>query len=276
MKIFITGATGFVGQHVLRCLINDNHSIIALYRHQSINKRLLHPSIDWVEGELDDDYQALFLDVDVFIHLASHTPNHPYDDLSQCIYWNVYASVKLAEQAIETGVDRFIIAGTCFEYGLSADLIPYLSPTDRAQPNLSYPISKYVATEAFLGLAREKNLKLKVLRLFQVYGEGEQEFRLWPSLKRAALAGEDFDMSDGLQIRDFINITDVADKLLRELDFSDVSQGSPLIKNVASGQEQTLRQFAEYWWKKWDAKGKLNFGVKPRRKNEVMRLVPKL
>lgn len=87
MKIFITGATGFVGQHVLRRLIDDNHSIVALYRHQSINKRLLHPSIDWVEGELDDDYQALFLDVDVFIHLASHTPNHPYDDLSQCIYW---------------------------------------------------------------------------------------------------------------------------------------------------------------------------------------------
>ncbi len=276
MKIFITGATGFVGHHVLERLIDANHSIIALCRHQSSSKRLFHPLVRWVEGDLDGDYQNLFVDVDAFIHLASHTPNHPYDDLSRCIYWNVYASIQLAEQAITAGVDRFIITGTCFEYGLTADSQSYVSPMDRAQPNLSYPISKYVATEAFLGLAREKNLKLKVLRLFQVYGEGEQEFRFWPSMRRAALAGEDFDMSDGLQVRDFINVTEVAEQVLQELDFSDVIDGCPLVKNVGSGIEQTLRQFAEHWWKEWGAKGKLNFGVKPRRKNEVMRLVPKL
>ncbi len=276
MKIFITGATGFVGHHVLQRLIDANHSIIALCRHQSSSKRILHPLVRWVEGDLDGDYQDLFFGVDAFVHLASHTPNHPYDDLSRCIYWNVYASIKLAEQSVMAGVNQFIIAGTCFEYGLTADSQPYVSPADRAQPNLSYPISKYVATEAFLGLAREKNLKLKVLRLFQVYGEGEQEFRFWPSLRRAAIAGEDFDMSDGLQVRDFINVTKVADKFVQELDFADVKEGDPLVKNVASGQEQTLRQFAECWWKEWGAKGKLNFGTYAKRKNEVKRLIPKL
>ena len=53
------------------------------------------------------------------------------------------------------------------------------------------------------------------MRLFQVFGEGESENRLWPSLKKAAISGENVDMTKGEQLRDFIPVEDVANQLIQ-------------------------------------------------------------
>ena len=112
------------------------------------------------------------------------------------------------------------------------------------------------------------------MRLFQVYGEGEQESRLWPSMRRAALEGRDFPMSLGEQVRDFVDVMEVAKVLVSGLDFTDTKPGTARIHNLGTGKAQTLREFSEYWWQRWDARGKLCIGALPYRKNELMRLVP--
>jgi nucleoside-diphosphate-sugar epimerase len=66
---------------------------------------------------------------------------------------------------------------------------------------MTYPASKAAASIAFTQWSIENQLKLKYLRIFQVFGEGEAESRLWPSLRKAALSGNDFDMTHGEQIR---------------------------------------------------------------------------
>jgi len=109
-----------------------------------------------------------------------------------------------------------------------------------------------------------------------VYGTGEQETRLWPSLHRAALEGRDFPMSHGEQVRDFIEVNDVAKEFVTALDFRDTEHGIARFRNIGSGKAQTLREFAEYWWRHWEAPGQLLFGAIPYRKNELMRLVPEL
>jgi nucleoside-diphosphate-sugar epimerase len=213
--------------------------------------------------------------VEVFIHFASHTPNPPYDSLEQCTYWNVYAALKLASQAVKVGVKKFIIAGSCFEYGKSSERLTRLDVGSSLEPALSYPTSKAAASIAFLGLAREKNLQLKLLRIFQVFGEGEPANRLWPSLREAALSGADFPMSKGEQLRDFIPVEEVAKTFLQAMNFDNTQPGKPLIEHVATGTPQTVLEFSRHWWEFWQAKGKLEVGVVPYRHNEMMRVITK-
>ena len=127
---------------------------------------------------------------------------------------------------------------------------------------------------AFCCLAVEQQLKIQIPRIFQVYGEGELESRLWPSMRKAAMNGEDFPMTKGEQVRDFIEVTSVAEKLVNALSFNGVQSGIPHLYNLASGKPQTLLDFCEYWWKQWEAEGKLLVGALPYRDNEVMRFVP--
>jgi len=273
MKIFLTGGTGFVGSHVLQQALAQGHEVVALRRPGSQPRIALAQQPKWVEGALDGDYRANLAGVDVLLHLASHTPNPPYDTLDKCLYWNVFAALQLARQAVEQGVRRFIVAGSCFEYGRSAERLPWLEVDSPLEPTLSYPTSKAAASVAFLGLAREQQLQLQLLRIFQVYGEGEQATRLWPSLRAAALEGRDFPMSLGEQVRDFIAVEDVARQFVDALDFANCQPGEPLVAHVASGQPQTLLQFVQHWWQHWGATGRVQVGALPYRHNEIMRLL---
>lgn len=276
MKIFLTGGTGFVGTHFLRQALAAGHEVVALRRPGSRPRLELAQQPRWLDGELDGDHAAALQGCDVFVHLASHTPNPPYDSLERCLYWNVWASVRLAEQARAAGVSRFLIAGTCFEYGGAAARYEAI-PTDAPlEPLLSYPVSKAAASVAFLALGRQPGVRLELARIFQVYGEGEQATRLWPSLRRAALAGEDFPMSAGEQWRDFVPVEDVAAHFVRALPCTHVHPGQPVTTHVASGRPQRLLDFAQQWWSHWNATGRLLPGAVPYRPGELMRLLPRM
>lgn len=138
---------------------------------------------------------------------------------------------------------------------------------------MSYPVSKAAATTACLGLARELGLRLQVLRIFQVFGEGETATRFWPSLRTAALEGRDFAMSAGVQVRDFIPVEEVAQQFLAALAFDGVEPGHPHIKNIGTGHPQSLLDFAQFWWSHWQAKGKLIPGQINNKRDELSSLV---
>jgi nucleoside-diphosphate-sugar epimerase len=274
MKIFLTGGTGFVGSHLINAAHKCGIEIIALRRPGAMPRIALFKEPFWVDGQIDEELTSIFDGVDVFVHLASHTPNPPYDSLANCLYWNVYASLKLAEQAKKNGVNKFLIAGSCFEYGDSANLYEKIPPNAPLLPNLSYPISKASASIAFIGFAAENLSQVQILRFFQISGDGEVESRLWPSLRSAAKKGQDFPMSMGEQVRDFMAIEDLVSVLLQKLDFQRVIPGVASVKNIGTGKAQTLREFAEHWWDYWGGRGTLRFGELPYRKNELMHLVP--
>jgi nucleoside-diphosphate-sugar epimerase len=277
MKLFLTGGTGFIGSNFINQAHSAGHSIVAIRRSFGSKPRVeLEKEPTWVSGTLDNDFKMHLEGCDVFVHLASHSTNPPYDSLANCLYWNVYASMLLAEQALEVGIKNYLLTGSCFEYGTSADLYPKIPTSAPLKPLLSYPISKAAASISFEGFCAEHSLKVKLCRLFQVYGYGESKSRFWPSLHAAAMEGRDFSMTLGEQLRDFIDVKDVARKLVDELDFAEVRQGQMEVQNIGSGNSQTLREFALYWWGIWGAIGKLKFGDVPYRRGELMRLVPEL
>lgn len=276
MNIFLTGGTGFIGSHFINEAHARGHDIVALRRPGRRPRVPCRREPFWIEGELSGDHSAAMRGIDAFVHLASHSAHPPYDEIERCMYWNVFAATALADQAKAAGVDRFLIAGSSFEYGKAAERYARI-PTDAPlEPELSYPISKAAASRAFLRMARESRLRLQLLRVFQVYGDGEQPGRFWPSLRDAALSGRDFKMSPGEQVRDFVAVQEVARQFVEALAFEGVRPGEPVVRHVGSGRPETLLHFARRWWSIWEARGELRAGALPLRQAEAMRLVPEL
>ncbi|MGQ0708798.1 MAG: NAD-dependent epimerase/dehydratase family protein [Rhodoferax sp.] len=273
MKLFVTGGTGFVGSHFLKQALEVGHTVVSQRRTGSRTRLPLFREPLWVDRALDEDFSSELRGCDVLVHLAAHTPNLPYAPLDECLYWNVVATVRLLQQAALQGVTRVLVAGTCFEYGLAAEGQEFVHPGTECRPTLSYPISKAAATASCLGLARQLGLQLQVLRIFQVYGDGESPTRFWPSLRAAALSGQDFAMSEGVQVRDFVAVEEVASQFVRALQFEGVEAGKPQIKNVGTGCAISLLEFAKNWWQIWNATGNIKPGEIPQRQGEISRLV---
>jgi len=276
MHIFLTGGTGLIGSHFLQLALGEGHGITALRRPGSQPRIALPLQPQWLEGSLEDDWSDVFGGCDAMVHLAAHGMDLKAGDWQECFRWNVSASLKLWQSAAEAGVRRFVIAGSCFEYGRSGERYEFIPVTAPLEPTAPYHSSKAAASMAALGLAVEKNLELIVLRPFHVYGPGEPAHRFWPSLHRAAAAGEDFPMSEGRQVRDFVPVHQVAASFLHAVTRGDLQAGSPAIENVGSGHPQTLLSFAGSEWKAAGATGRLLPGAIPMRASEVMRYVPEL
>jgi nucleoside-diphosphate-sugar epimerase len=273
MKLFVTGGTGFVGSHFLKQAMAAGHVVVAQRRPGSRPRLALEQQPVWVDRALDQDFTAELTGCDAIVHLASHTPNPPYAPLDECLYWNVFATTRLLQQAAAQGVCDVLLAGTCFEFGAAADGQEFVHPATEMRPSLTYPISKAASTTASLGLARHLGLRLQVLRIFQVFGEGEAATRFWPALRAAAFEGRDFAMSAGVQVRDFIEAPRVASQFLQALDFTSVEPGCPHLRNVGTGEGQTLLKFAREWWAASGATGQLKPGQVGLRPGELARLV---
>jgi nucleoside-diphosphate-sugar epimerase len=117
---------------------------------------------------------------------------------------------------------------------------------------------------------------VSIARIFQVYGEGEPAGRLWPALSAAALAGADYPMTAGEQIRDFIDVGSVAKQLLSQTENSQAAAGVPSVLHIGTGHSKTVREFAEQVWADHNASGRLLVGAIPYRANEIMRYVPQI
>jgi nucleoside-diphosphate-sugar epimerase len=253
------------------------HEVVAIRRKKSVARIPLLREPHWIEASLDEVSPRSLEGVDALIHLASHGVTNPTEATwEECFKWNVTASLSLWLKAIDAGVRRFVICGSCFEYGRSGEKFNFLPPSALLIPTGPYHSSKAAASTAAVGLGIDRNKELIILRPFHVYGEGEAPNRFWPSLRRAALAGDDFAMTAGLQVRDFINVTDVARGFIAALTRQDISAGQPIIENIGSGRPQSLADFAAAEWKRFGARGSLLTGAVPMRPNEVMRFVPAL
>lgn len=274
MKIALTGGTGFIGSHFLNQSLAAGHSVLALRRSASSTPRIpLAKEPEWLDRQLDEVSASELSGCEVLVHFAAHTGNVPYDTLSNCLHWNLMAVLALFEQARIAGIRRFIVAGSCFEYGRSGERYEAIPTYASLEPTNSYAASKAAASIAIIQWAEENRLNLEVLRVFHVYGEGEPESRLWPSLHRAALAGVSLPMTEGAQIRDFMHVESVARTFLERATAHNKDDSKAIIFNLSSGQPKTIRLFAEYWWKVWHAKGELIFGRIPYRQGEIMRYV---
>lgn len=275
MRLFVTGGTGFLGSHFLNAAAAKSHEIVALRRPGS-NLRVAVPGgIRWIEGSMGASEAGWFAGCDALVHLAAAGVSPQPVDWGDAHRFNVAEPLALAKAAFDAGIRRMLVCGSCFEYGRAAERYDFIPPDAPLEPVGPYATSKAAASLAFAGFARTLGISLLLARPFHMFGEGQHTSNFWPSLRKAALAGEDFPMTPGEQVRDFIPVEQVADRFLSVLALPGFPS-TPWVENVGTGTPQTLRQFAEDWWQEWGATGKLLLGALPYRENEVMRYVPEV
>lgn len=274
MNIALTGGTGFIGSHFLKQALAAGHTVRAIRRNPSSKPRIpIRHQPTWLDRQLDEVIAEELQGCEVLVHLAAHTGNMPYDSLANCLRWNLMAVLALFEQARIAGIHRFVVAGSCFEYGHTGERYEKI-PTDAPlEPTNSYAASKAAASIALLQWAEEHQLVLEILRVFHVYGKGEPKSRFWPSLMSAALAGRDFPMTEGEQVRDFMQVEAVAATFLSRVTMPHPPVPYAQVFNLSSGKPTTIRLFADQCWREHASEGRLIFGAIPYRKGEVMRYV---
>ena len=283
MNILLLGATGFIGSNLINNFYSNlpkNVNFFLLKRSPDSTPRvsLLKEHI-WVDTIKVKDKKFL-KDIDLVVDLSSHSTNPPYHSYDECIYWNVYQKSIFVNDAINAGITNFIFFGSCFEYGYSANNYKFIPENASLKPLNSYSLSKAMFTQ-YLETFSILNPKIKItlFRLFHVYGNGELKSRLWPSLKKAAESGKNFEISSGEQIRDFIEVTELCEMItlyikkyfIENYPSDKISNFNTY--NLASGKALSVKDFCLRWWKEMNAKGSLKIGKIAYRKNELMRVV---
>ena len=278
MKLFVTGATGFIGQNFIIKALESGHQVYAIIRESSAQFKFnLNPNLNWIIGELDGDYKNVFTQCDVLVHLASHGVSPQPGNWVDCIEINVKKSTQLILNSINSGITNFLVSGTFAEYGEYGTKYEYIPADSLLKPLGPYATSKAMFHQICMQLCEEKKIKIIYTRLFSVYGEGQNKNNLWPSLKYAALNNLDFQMTKGEQIRDFISVDNVCVNFLKLIEkFSAIDYGNQITINIGSGISKSVAEFSRYWWNKFGSKAQLLIGSKPYRKNEIMRYVPKI
>jgi UDP-glucose 4-epimerase len=303
MRIFLTGGTGFLGSHFLKTALDAGVQVRALCRPGSKPRILLPREPDWIDGNLGDAKPNWFEGCDVLVHLAAVGVSPQKVNWADAHQVNVADSMALCEAAFAAGTRNFVVCGTCMEYGSAAEAYEFIPADAALRPSGPYASSKVAFFTSIRAFCCDHASSLVYLRPFHFFGEGQFDQNFWPGLRKAALAGEDFPMTLGEQIRDFIPVETVATRFLEEAigmvesgdrrseigKDQERSSASPneerrtrneepeskiRITNVGTGHPQTLREFAETWWAKWRATGKLKIGAVPYRENKVMRYVP--
>lgn len=257
MKVAVTGATGFIGRHVLAELERRSVETIALVR-PSTAKPLGHSRSRVVQFDLQNTPPKAFELMgrpDVLIHLAwSGLPN--YKSLHH-FEQELPAQYRFLKGLVESGLQTLVVAGTCFEYGMQSGA---LSEDVATHPNNPYGFAKDALRCQLEYLKTVHPFQLAWARLFYLYGEGQAESSLLPQLRQAAERGDPvFNMSGGEQLRDYLNIASVADYLVRlAIQARDVG-----IVNVCSGMPISIRQLIEGWIEDNGWNIKLNRGYYP-------------
>ncbi|MBI3375958.1 MAG: NAD(P)-dependent oxidoreductase [Betaproteobacteria bacterium] len=264
MNITVTGATGFVGRHVVAALLARGHDVTCVARTPPPATEL--PWRDckaFVSCDVHDDTidAVARLGVpEVLVHLAwPGLPN--YRDLFH-FERNLPAAYRFIKRMVEAGTPQVLITGTCFEYGMQSGPLAEDAP---ARPDNPYGLAKNTLRLFLQALQSRQPFSLQWARLFYLYGTGQNANSVLAQLDRAIDAGErSFNMSRGEQLRDYLPVQEAA-RSLAALTGQREFNG---IVNCCSGQPISIRSLVERRIKQRSADIALNLGHFPYRDYE--------
>ncbi|UWQ89463.1 NAD(P)-dependent oxidoreductase [Rhodobacteraceae bacterium M382] len=254
-RVLVTGATGFVGQAVIRGLAAHGADVVCVNRTGGNIKNCVQiietmdvfsHGIEW--------WTETCQDVDMVIHVAWYAEPGKYltsDKNLDCLS----GTLNLARGAALAGVRKFVGVGTCFEYDLAPGELSVSTRLNPVTPYAAAKASTYVTLNQYLPL---QGVEFLWARLFYLYGQGEDPRRLVPYLHQQMQAGERADLTSGTQVRDFMDVDDAAALLLEDA-FSNRTGAT----NIASGQGITVRALAEQIADHYGRRDLLNFGARP-------------
>lgn len=265
MKILVTGATGFIGQNLIKSLLDEQHSVVAMIRpnsdSSSIDKRT---AIFCYSGEIDE-LTRLFQNeqFDGVIHLASlFLASHQHKDIAGLIFSNIQFGTELLEACKYSKTKWFINTGTFWQH---------------YHNEIYNPVNLYAATkQAFEDIAKyyteTSDLIFTTLKLNDTFGPNDTRnkvFNLWYQLSKTA---EELEMSPGEQIIDICYIDDVIHAYNTLIDH--LARDPDTVKNktfaIRTNERMSLKDLSKIFEKSTGTTLTIQWGGREYREREVM------
>lgn len=249
VPVAVLGATGFIGRWVARSLSELGAELELVVRSESKAEPLF--AALGVEGRISEirvreelgALRKLLQDTQPAITFnAIGYGVHPSErDEEAAVHLNTRLVGSLCDAVPPTASDwgglSLVHVGSALEYGRAGG---DLHEGTRPDPTTLYGRTKLAGTRLVERFGSETGTRAVTARLFTVYGPGEHEGRLLPSLMRTARSGEPLELTEGAQRRDFTYVEDVAEGLLR-LGLSAAEPGETI--NLATGILTRVRAF---------------------------------
>jgi nucleoside-diphosphate-sugar epimerase len=268
MRIFVTGASGFLGSYLVADLLERGHEVAVLLRPDSASWRLgeVRGRLNVIPGAMEhlDGLRGPLgaFAPEAVVHMAwrgvaGSDRNSPVQAA------NVADTVRLVELAAEAGARIFVGAGSQAEYG------PYdraIREDDPPWPTTLYGMGKLAAGSMAMRLCEEKGLRSAWLRIFSTYGPKDADYWLIPSMIRNLRSGQHMALTACEQRWGFLHARDAASAFRLATTHTHASG----IFNVGSPEAPPLRETVMRLRDLVDPGAALGFGELAYRPDQVM------
>lgn len=271
MNILITGATGYIGSHICKDLVNAGHLVYCICRNKSSFDKCatFRDSVIWVNIEKENWKDAIKnLHFDILIHAAWSGVSVNERNNWDIQLTNFSFSKQIFQLALEHNVKKIICLGSQAEYGIFTDkvteeYVPY--------PEDAYGSVKILIMHYLRNLAHTHKFEWIWLRVFSVIGQNENSNWLLPQVIRKLSKNQFIELTSGEQYYDYLCIDDFISRINLVINCSEDNSG---VYNICSGRPVKIKQLLILIAKKMQCSlSLLKFGSIPYRVNQNMFMV---
>ena len=254
-KILVTGAGGYIGQHVVKALLDKGAAVIATdIRLDDVDDRATK-----IQKNIFEENENIFTEMgspDVCLHMAwrdgfIHNSEKHIEDLDS--HYNFISNM------MKGGLKQIAVMGSMHEVGYYEGAIDENTPTN---PLSLYGIAKNTLRQLTFLLGKNENVIVQWIRGFYIFGDDLKNNSIFKKIVEAEQEGKtEFPFTSGKNKYDFLSIYDMADQIA-EIVLQDKING---IINSCTGQPMTLAEKVESFIKENNFKIKLKYGAYPDR-----------
>lgn len=254
MKILVTGANGYLGQGIVKKILDEKIEVIATdFKSENIDKRAVIKETNLFE--IENPYE-FFEKPDVVFHMAWRDGFKHYSDNHINDLPNHYNFIK---HMMESGIKRIAVMGTMHEIGFWEGAINENTPCN---PSTHYGISKNALRNLTKLLAEQNNIEYQWLRGYYIVDNTKKGSSIFSKINMAVAEGKrEFPFTMGQNQYDFLDYEDFCNQVAKVLVQDEVNG----IINICSGKPEKLADRVERFIKENNYDIELKYGAFPDR-----------
>jgi UDP-glucose 4-epimerase len=299
-KILVTGGTGYIGSHTVVELQQSGYDVIIIDNLSNSEEKVLEgiegitgikPSfknVDLREKNSVEDFFIQNKDIEAVVHFAAFKAVG--ESVQKPLFYyqnNVSGMINLLDSLVKNNISNFVYSSSCTVYG-EADKLPVdeNSPVKKAES--PYGFTKQIGEGMLEDLAKVDQMNSIILRYFNPVGAHETALigelpigvpnNLVPYITQSAIGirkeltinGNDYNTPDGTNIRDYIDVVDLAKAHVKAIQrlLQRETEEKIEVFNLGTGRGNSVMEVVN---KFEEVTGrKLNYKVGPRRKGDVV------